>query len=580
MKPRGKKNTSKRKSLSLQHKISRKSCEKGRKQRKEARRLKKSGISLKRKKPKNAGIPSLWPFKQEELLEAKRRQDAKEENHKKMRELQIAKKRADKKSKQLQEKKELTRRNLAKGLDASGKPLIQNHLVSSTVVANTVPLGQSVKEADLMIITVDARDVNAFRNVNTETLQTLTNKMIVLTRGDLIPLPQLQKWTTFLRKETGLPVIPLIKKVHAEHVLCHLSAKQKKILTTSLKASSTIGGAGGGKAHGPMGGIGDVDMLSGNTTGGSDLNPSSLGDSVRLRKKALRPVGFSALQKLLGNSGFNASKRIAIVGYPGSGKKTVHSYLKMACLNLSKKTKIFRSHIWDPVKVEAESGGNLNDQGSFLGPEIGLDPTSSEAFNCLRDLQTLQDPKVQDLILNSFAPQSVKQPLLTLKRLLERCINKEQLQVSLSLPAFTDVRGLLEQIAKQYNLDGLGDAARRLLKMWRGMRNYVECPVKDIEKNEDSDSAAKLCTVKCLTTSELTTLYKEIDVELHNEWVNQENVWGRDSHRQFGLVVGNLGQTARGEDYNSMASWQVGVLLRQLHSRRRSFCLSFSVVFF
>ena len=81
MKCRGKKNTSKRKSLSLQHKITKKSAEKGRKQRKEARRLQKNGVTLKRKKTTKLSIPSKWPFKREELALQKQKLDKKEDDN-------------------------------------------------------------------------------------------------------------------------------------------------------------------------------------------------------------------------------------------------------------------------------------------------------------------------------------------------------------------------------------------------------------------------------------------------------------------------------------------------------------------
>ena len=88
MKPRGKKNTSKRKSLKLQHKITKKVAQKNRRIRKDAKLADKTGFSLRKKgSTRKLEIPNNWPFKQQELLLMQQREPEREKDMEKQKQL-------------------------------------------------------------------------------------------------------------------------------------------------------------------------------------------------------------------------------------------------------------------------------------------------------------------------------------------------------------------------------------------------------------------------------------------------------------------------------------------------------------
>lgn len=87
VKVRGKKNTSKRKTLKLKHKIVKKAAEKKRKLNKDAKLAVRAGVTVRKKKDKKLVVPNNWPFKAQELLAMKQREDAREAEMEKQKQL-------------------------------------------------------------------------------------------------------------------------------------------------------------------------------------------------------------------------------------------------------------------------------------------------------------------------------------------------------------------------------------------------------------------------------------------------------------------------------------------------------------
>lgn len=393
----GKKQTSKRKSLSLQHKIVAKSNEKKRKIRGEARKAAKGGIKIKRKKH-SLTIPALWPFKQEELLQQKQRQVQKDLDREKHKEL------SRQKTKQLQKSKKKA------ATKAPSRPVYG--------------LGQTIENCDLIIEIVDARDPLATRCLGLEQIPNKPNKIIVVTKGDLIPRAQLKQWLTYLRNKTGQPVVALTKRTNAEDA----GKKTSQIAST--------------------------------------------------QKKPLKPLGFKSLIKVM--QAFNAARCIGIFGYPLVGKHTVENYLKSPQMNLSKKAKIACASIMEASELQEHA----------------------------------------DLLFTQ-KPQSSNLPLMTLKRLFERCESKKDLQLKLKLPDHADTRELLEKMMKERKLPGPNDAARTLLKLWNQHRYFTKTP------SEENAPEQNVTELKCqsLTKDELATIYEEGEKEL--DAADVVSNWGR-----------------------------------------------------
>ncbi|CAD7959255.1 unnamed protein product [Amoebophrya sp. A120] len=417
MKCRGKKNTSKRKSLSLQHKITKKATEKKRKLRKEARKAVKNGVQIKRKKQKMT-VPALWPFKQEELAFLKQRQERREAEQQKQKELNQKK------------KKELQKKKRKEALKAPARPV------------NT--LENVLDTADLVIEVVDARDPFATRCLSIEKDESKKNKIIVLTKGDLVPMENLQQWLHYLRRTTpdNIPVLSLMKRASNE------------------EASKLI-----------------RDLSS-----GEQQQPGSSTSSRSTRNKFLRPVGFKQLIALL-SKGYSASKNIAVVGYPGVGKHTVVSYLKSPQMNLSKKVKIQTANIIDFKTEDEVVDGNQN---------------------------------IVDLLFTQ-KPQASKQPLTVLKRLLERTLSKEDLQIKLALPQFEDAKTLMTKMQRDHNLPGIIDAGRFILKRMNAMFYFTSSP----KLGGASEQAIQ--TPKNVVKQDLEAIYAEQEKEIQA----CAGLWGR-----------------------------------------------------
>eukprot|EP00392_Amoebophrya_sp_AT5.2_P004330 g4338.t1 len=425
MKCRGKKNTSKRKSLSTQHKITKKAAEKKRKLRKEARKAIKAGVQIKRKKEKIA-VPGLWPFKEQELQFLKERQEGREAEREKHKELNQ------------QKRKELQSKKRKEALKAPARPV---HGLESTL-----------QNADLVIEVVDARDPFATRCVSLEKDGSKRNKIMVVTKGDLVPKENLEKWLAYLRDTVPqMPVVCVMKKASA--------GETKKIVRdVGAKASST----------------------------------SSSSAASRLNSlKASRPVGFKQLAAVL-SQGYSASRNIAVVGYPGTGKHTVVAYLKSPQMNLNKKVKISAANIME----EAELDGNTTDDAV-----MGVD------------------------LLFTRKPQAAKNPLLVLKRLLERCVTKKELQLKLMLPEFDDAKSLLEKIQRDNNLPGVLDAARWILKRLSGMFYYTQVPAPAAQSQQSSETASNVeaeAHQKNIVQDNLKRIYADNATE-----INAVKNWGQ-----------------------------------------------------
>lgn len=515
MKVRGKKNNSKRKSLSLQHKITKKATEKGRKQRKEARRLRKTGVCLhtKRKKAKAIEIPSKWPFKREELLLQKERQERRELDHKKHLEQQKNQRRLEKKKSGLSEKKDEKDSANAKSMSIAG-------IRSNLGIGGARPefeLRTAVNsQTDLVIEVVDARDPPATSIKNSETLPAFENKkrIVVVTRGDQVPRKNLDAWLVKLREEHGrfnVPVIPLIKRSHAEEA-DENSKHARKLLKSAANLAEEMGGSENGT----------------NNTSDVKLN--------FIRKKPLKPLGFESLKAILNQTvgkkvenklldktqeeefDFSHIKQVAVIGYPKTGKNTVANYLKSPALNFQhKKMKILPASLFSNVEEVEVKASKVTTPGD----------EPSELF--------------QDLLLASPYPQSVRSPLFPLKRLLERATSKRELQMKLCLPGFDQATDLLKTVMKNRNLGGANDAARYLVKQWKELRYYTELVggPSEVPKSNSSSSSSDSEFSKAYASAS-ADLDSVVNVQVNNKTVSTTaaETWGASALPQYGYVIG------------------------------------------
>lgn len=176
--------------------------------------------------------------------------------------------------------------------------------------------------------------------------------MIVVTKGDLVPRADLLAWLDYLRTSTGLPVLSLMKRVERP------AAK-----------SITHGKVGGQRGMAP----------------------------VKTKPTFVKPIGFKTLVKVM--QSFNFKGKIAVVGYPLTGKHMVASAIKSPQMNLSKKTKVEVASLVEREDLNIVTAGNVD-------------------------------------LLFGGKPQASKQPLLVLKRFLERCPSTRELRIQLALPEF------------------------------------------------------------------------------------------------------------------------------------------------
>ena len=206
-----KKGKSKRSTLKDKYKIQRRVVEKGRKQRKQAKRDAKSGIVKHDKTKKDPGIPNSWPFKQDLLKDIQRTRE---------RQQQLKAEEKERKKSQLQAVTEgRTVQDLVDQANRDQQAFQGRHVEEREEAARSegaVAPGQAsrraylrelkkvVDTADVLLQVLDARDPLASRihpSVEDTILSRSDKRMVlVLNKIDLVPKNIVGQWLTFLRK--------------------------------------------------------------------------------------------------------------------------------------------------------------------------------------------------------------------------------------------------------------------------------------------------------------------------------------------------------------------------------------------
>ncbi|KAK8799630.1 hypothetical protein WA158_006178 [Blastocystis sp. Blastoise] len=209
-----KKTKSKRRTLRLQNKIRHRIVEKNRKLRKEGKKMAKAGI--KKRVPRDPGIPNDWPFKEELLLEAKKFKEDEERRKQEAKE-----KRREERSKKTRED------NINKGATS---------ISVSTIYTPESSINNLIDNSDVLIQALDARDPIGCRNIEIENLVIEKQKVLIyiLTKVDLIPISNLNKWLDVLR-----PHIPVIIFKNSLRPPKHLVIRSMNALINTISIGDT-----------------------------------------------------------------------------------------------------------------------------------------------------------------------------------------------------------------------------------------------------------------------------------------------------------------------------------------------------
>jgi len=287
------KKSSKRQTLKVKHKITKKISDNHRKMRKEAKKRREAGILPKaRKEP---GIPNLYPFKKE-MIEQLERQKKRLENAKVAKKLENKKQKLGAGDSTMEGLVEEVKAKVEKYVDESKNKNEDEDNYDSNQKKTNLSKKMYVKElekvleaADVILEVLDARDPLGCRNKELE-LKILSNgkKLVfVLNKIDLIPKENAKAWMRHLRRE--YPTV-LFK--------CNTQSQGSHLSQTALHTSSLT-------ERGEM-----VDDL---------LNSS-------------KSVGPDKLVQLLKNycrSGdIKTSLTVGVVGFPNVGKSSLINSLK------------------------------------------------------------------------------------------------------------------------------------------------------------------------------------------------------------------------------------------------------------
>ncbi|KAG4192432.1 hypothetical protein ERO13_A07G156300v2 [Gossypium hirsutum] len=198
---RSKKSKSKRVSLKQKYKVIRKVKEHHKKKAKEAKKL---GLNRKRKVEKDPGIPSDWPFKEQELkaLEARRARALEELEQKKAARKERAKK-----------------RKMGLLADDDKEPIEEGKGINDSI-GTTKPRDNSdrafykelvkvIEASDVILEVLDARDPLGTRCIDMEKMVMKSGPdkhlVLLLNKIDLVPREAVEKWLKYLREE--LPAV-------------------------------------------------------------------------------------------------------------------------------------------------------------------------------------------------------------------------------------------------------------------------------------------------------------------------------------------------------------------------------------
>lgn len=241
MPKKSKKSKSKRQTLRQKYKVIRKVKEHHRKKRKEAKKL-----GIKKKEPKDPGIPNSWPFKEElieQLTAQRQRQLARQQALKDARRVQamdtdakaelghLQAAASDRAQKFEQEKVPLANKELS-FIDSSRKAFFKDFV-------------HVVESADVIVQVLDARDPLGTRCVEVERFIRKTNPskriLLLLNKIDLVPREVAEKWLKYLREEMPTLAFKCSTQKQSTHLGTRASSKKK---TSSIPESTGSEAAG------------------------------------------------------------------------------------------------------------------------------------------------------------------------------------------------------------------------------------------------------------------------------------------------------------------------------------------------
>ncbi|KAJ2612423.1 nuclear GTP-binding protein nug1 [Coemansia sp. RSA 1365] len=426
-----KKHKSKRLSLKQQHKIRKRSVEKHRKDRRDAKRN-----PQKKKLKKDPGIPSLLPFKdkvlqqvedhREQIKQDKQRQkDARTQLHGMNRNLSSGP------SNMAELVKDAQRRSAAYEDAQQDSDSDDQEIAEGTVTgardnskrAYYREFHKVVQHADVILEVLDARDPLGTRAPQIERmiLDAGSNKRIilVLNKIDLVPRNVVEKWLAYLRHE--FPTLAFKASTQEQRRnLGHAAAGSKKAI--SLNTAECVG----------------ADSL------------------IQLLKN------YSRNQKI------KTSISVGIIGFPNVGKSSLINSLKRSRVCGVGSTPGFTKFVQE---IQLDSKLKLLDCPGivFNSPAKGMNKVDKVAAaemmlrNCIK-VELLDDP---------IAPVDI---------IVKRC-NPVALHGMYNVSAFTDTRDFLVQLARQRGMlkrQGIADltaAARIVLNDWnKGKIPYYTLP--------------------------------------------------------------------------------------------------------
>ncbi|KAF8094271.1 hypothetical protein N665_0367s0054 [Sinapis alba] len=238
MPKRSKKSKSKRVTLKQKHKVIRKVKEHHKKKAKDAKKL---GHNRKPRVEKDPGIPSDWPFKEQELkaLEARRARALEEIEQKKAARKERAKKR---KLGLVEDEDTKTEEGYGEGKKGDDSTRVVN-VRDNSERAFYKELVKVIELSDVILEVLDARDPLGTRCTDMErmVMQAGPNKHLVLllNKIDLVPREAAEKWLKYLREE--FPAVAF--KCSTQEQRSNLGWKSSKPSKTSsiLQTSDCLG---------------------------------------------------------------------------------------------------------------------------------------------------------------------------------------------------------------------------------------------------------------------------------------------------------------------------------------------------
>ena len=433
------KSRSKRTTLKQKYKVIRKVKEHHKKKRKEENRLKRLGIV--KKGPKDPGVPSTWPYRDElakeiehehekmekketERLEAKKQRRA--ENKRIAKEmmdngepaptLEQLRALADRREHDYEEKKEA---KIAEELER------EDYDQDASRRAYYKEFVKVVELSDVVIQVLDARDPLACRSPEVERFVRRMNPdkrmILLLNKIDLVPKDNVLAWLKYFREE--LPTVAF---------KCATSGSGTKLGARNANFNS-----------------------SGNALGGAD----SLGAETLLEM----------LKNYARNKNMKTAITVGIVGFPNVGKSSLINSLKRSRTaaqvgNTPGMTKVLK-------EIKLDKNVKLIDSpGVVFASELGESAGAAALRNCVK-VERIEDP---------IAP---------VHEITRRC-PAEQLMLMYKTGRFSDVDDFLRQVArlqgklKKGGIPDLKAAARVVLTDWNNGRipYFTSPPAREANK--------------------------------------------------------------------------------------------------